>query len=107
MAAETQHDIALEATDCLSRLPNELLDAIALSLCGSRAILDLACANKRLCRIAQEAMMRKLCIPKGNGVQRVLEMLSFSSAEAIARVTHLDLIKYVSFFSLTWISSTN
>lgn len=40
--------------------------------------------------------MRRLCIPKGNGVRRVLEMLESSSADATSSVTHLDLTKYVS-----------
>jgi len=96
MTAKAQSNVGFEATDCLSRLPNELLDIIALYFCGSRTILDLSYANKRLCRIAQDAMMHRLCIPKGNGVRRVLDMLESSSAGAISRVTHLDLTKYVS-----------
>jgi hypothetical protein len=106
MTEVIQPAVAFEATDCLSRPPNELLDIIALGLCGSRTILDLSCVKKRLCRIAQEAMMRRLCIPKGNGVRQVLEMLNSSSTDAMSSVIYLDLAKYVCFFSSACRSST-
>ena len=80
-------------TDYLLRLPNELLDIIALFLCGDKATLDLSCVNKRLCHVAQGAMMRRLCVPNENGVRRVLEMLATS--DAASQVCHLDLIKYI------------
>ena len=96
MTTRAQSNVGFEATNCLFKLPNELLDIIALYFCGSRTILDLSCVDKRLCRIARDAMMRRLCIPKGNGVPRVLEMLEFSSPDAILKVTHLGLTKYVS-----------
>lgn len=80
--------------DCLSDLPNELLDSIALYFGGSKIIPDLACVNKRLCRVAQYAMMRRLCVPK-NGPRRVLEMLATSSADAVSKICHLDLSKLV------------
>lgn len=95
MTANVRPCFGLRGIDGLLKLPNELLDVIALHLCGSRTILNLSRVNKRLCRIAQDAMMRRLCVPKGYGMKRVLEMLEASSADATSSVTHLDLTKYV------------
>ncbi|KAH6644275.1 hypothetical protein C7974DRAFT_467935 [Boeremia exigua] len=73
----------------LMSLSNELLHIIALALRGSRTILDLSLTNKRLRAIAQDSMLRELCIPN-KGIRQVLEMLGVNSSD-VAKVRHLIL----------------
>jgi hypothetical protein len=42
MTTRPQSNVGLEATNCLFKLSNELLDIIALYSCGSSTILDLS-----------------------------------------------------------------
>ncbi|KAJ8112689.1 hypothetical protein OPT61_g4996 [Boeremia exigua] len=73
----------------LQSLSNELLSNLALHLCGSRTILSFSLVNKRFRAIAQDVMLRRLCIPKG-GLLQVLDMLG-TNLEALPKVCHLDL----------------
>ncbi|KAH7378358.1 hypothetical protein BKA66DRAFT_495742 [Pyrenochaeta sp. MPI-SDFR-AT-0127] len=68
----------------LLSLPSELLHTIASELCGSKAILSFALVNKRISRITQQALMKKLVVPK-NRIKKCLEVL----------VHHPDLIEKV------------
>lgn len=72
-------------------LPNELLDIVALYLCGSKSIHNLSRVNKRLRCVAQYAMLRKLCIPP-DGLSKASEKLG-ADPDAALKVYHLDLSK--------------
>lgn len=76
----------------LMSLPNELLGSIALRLCGDRSLPNLALVNKRLQSVAQDAMLRRLCIPK-TGIGKLLTILA-AKPDALTKIRHIDLAQY-------------
>jgi hypothetical protein len=76
----------------LFRLPEELLHAIAVELCGSKDILQLSLTNKQLNTIAHDAMLNKLVV-SSNKIHKLLEFLT-KRPECMTKVLDVDLGDY-------------
>ncbi|CAO2654020.1 Nn.00g107530.m01.CDS01 [Neocucurbitaria sp. VM-36] len=70
-------------------LPFELLSDIATYLCGSNDIINLARVNKHVHRVAREALLKNLVVPR-NHIKQFLEFL-VHNPELIEKINTVDL----------------
>ena len=77
----------------LLELPVEILLQISTQLCGTKAILNMAVANKQLHSLTSEAMAKHLVIPP-NRIKQAIEILT-RRPELISKVNSIDLGAYM------------
>jgi hypothetical protein len=82
-------DIHIVQEDGMLRLPSELLEMVASNLLGTKHILNLGLANKRLSRIVQETVVRNLIV-SGRNINGFLAMLSHHP-ELLSKVSSVHL----------------